>query len=144
MLKESLNKFQKEFKGADDVIKKLEFCLQALKNVQRETMVCLDFYKDAEKAIQDSRFGEEEDSPVARKLEELFLIHSLDTLKFDYEHTQLAIEKVNDFLQTKELQKKVFKIDLFQELDKEEQEMIALRQRRHSSTEKVGIPIYPA
>jgi len=95
------------------VIKKLEFCLQALKNVQRETMVCLDFYKDAEKVIQDSRFGEEQDAPIVRKLEELFLIHSLDTLKFDYEHTQLAIEKVNDFLQTKELQKRVFKIDLF-------------------------------
>jgi len=85
------------------VIKKLEFCLQALKNVQRETMVCLDFYKDAEKAIQDSRFGDQDGVSVGRKLEELFLFHSLDSLKFDYEHTQLAIEKVNDFLQTKEL-----------------------------------------
>jgi hypothetical protein len=35
----------------------------------------------------------------------------------------------------------VFKIDLFKELDKEDQEMIALRHRRHSSTEKPSLPL---
>lgn len=98
-----MKKLQRDFKGAEDVINKLEFCLQALKDVQRETMVCLDFYKDAEKAIDESRFGGEKDSAVVRTLESLFLTHDMNSLKFDYERTQLAIEKVQDFLQTKEL-----------------------------------------
>jgi len=78
-----------------------------------------------------------------RQLEEVFLKHSLESLKFDYEETQSAIEKVNDFLQTKELQKRVFKIDLFAELDQEEKETLNLRTRRTSSQDKHSLPIYP-
>ncbi len=67
------------------MIVKLEECQRAIKENMLNSLVCIDFYKDLENHIQQSKYEEQEDEVMKHLdiIEGLTKQHGLDSMDFE-------------------------------------------------------------